>query len=162
VCARSLQADSTEVVKALVAIAQAPVVAEGEPNALLLNSVHALAKRMLLNNKLGPIVFLAPELGKWSTVGGAFDTRVRSRRSCHSCCCCLFVCLFAGSHAARAHPLLRAARMYALPCARLTLLWFNGVRTGEGGGGHARDWLRWGPRAVCHSPPPAFPALPHP
>ena len=64
------QADSTEVVKALVTIVQSPVKAEGEANAVLLNTIRALTKRVLLNNKLGPIVFLAPELGKWSTVGG--------------------------------------------------------------------------------------------
>ncbi len=56
--------------KALVLISQAAQVEAGEPNALLLNTIRALAKRILLNNKLGPVVFLAPELGKWSTVGG--------------------------------------------------------------------------------------------
>ena len=33
-------------------------------------SVTVLARRLLLSNALGPIVFVTPELGKWSTVGG--------------------------------------------------------------------------------------------
>ena len=33
-------------------------------------TVKALAKAVLINNNVGPIVFITPELGKWSTVGG--------------------------------------------------------------------------------------------
>lgn len=32
--------------------------------------VTAFARRLLLSNHIGPIVFVTPELGKWSTVGG--------------------------------------------------------------------------------------------
>lgn len=32
--------------------------------------IRCLAKAIVTNNSLGPIVFITPELGKWSTVGG--------------------------------------------------------------------------------------------
>jgi hypothetical protein len=34
--------------------------------------VKCLAKAIVTNNSLGPIVFITPELGKWSTVGGTW------------------------------------------------------------------------------------------
>lgn len=55
-------------------------------------TLRALAKAVLVNNKLGPIVFLTPELGKWSTVGGAFATPCAFYYVCASvkvrCNCC--------------------------------------------------------------------------
>jgi hypothetical protein len=72
-CRCRTQADPSEIIRALVSVAQPPASAEASDDSEFVAtaaSIRALAKKVLKDNQLGPIVFLCPELGKWSTVGG--------------------------------------------------------------------------------------------
>lgn len=62
---QDLKTDASIVLRALVAVATDKAASSAVQRAVCL-----LARQVLVNNKLGRVVFLTPELGKWSTVGG--------------------------------------------------------------------------------------------